>query len=141
MRKLAVAIALFLVSHSAFASQSECGDHYAKEGSFFGGRTFHAWREYPGIPNDAAFDMVSHAVLNLGFSITNSDKASGSISAQHGVMGSPATVPLNAVIKAAGDGSRIELTFAPQGGVIMSEDRVRSGFCDILNAVVSDKSE
>ena len=136
MRKIVSATVLFCFLSPAVASQGECDDHYTKEGSFFSGRRFHAWKEYPGISNDAAFDIVSRAMLNLGFSITNSDKSSGLVSAQHGVMGSPATVPLNAVIQAnGGDGSRVDLTFAPQGGVIMSEDRVKSGFCDIFDAV------
>ena len=74
-------------------------------------------------------------MLNLGFSITTTDKSNGSISAQHGVMGSSATIPLNAVIQTNDDNTRVDLTFAPQGGVVMSEDKVKIGFCDILNSV------
>jgi len=135
MYKIVLVMVLLCLSTSVFASQTQCDDHYTKEGSFFSGRTFHAWKEYPGMSKDLTFDKVSQAVMRLGFTITNSNKAAGLLSASHGVMGSPATVPLNVIITAQGNGSRVELTFAPQGGVFMSESRVTSGFCDIFNAV------
>jgi hypothetical protein len=136
MYKIVLAIVVLCFSTGAFASQTQCNDHYTKDGIFFSGRKFHAWREYPGMPKDLTFDKVSQAVMRLGFTITASNKAAGLLSASHGLMGSSATVPLNVIITAiSSSGSRVELTFAPQGGVFMSEGKVTSGFCDILNAV------
>lgn len=130
----AAALAL-LASAPAFALQGQCIDNYTKEGSFFSGRTFKSWSEYPAVAPDKAFKAVYQEVVSQGFKINNADKEMGIISAQQNVTGGPSTVPLNVLVRDVGKGSRVELTFTTQGGLAVGEDGLQKGFCDILGAV------
>lgn len=131
--KWIVAIALAAVAVQASAAE-QCMANYSKEGSFFKGRTFKSWAEYPAVSSKDAFARTYRKIVSEGFKINTADKEVGIISAQQNVTGSAKTVPLNAVIEAKGKGSRIELTFTTEGGLAVGEEAVQKGMCDILNA-------
>lgn len=137
MKRIASAVAVlsFVLSAPAFALEGACIDNYTKEGSFFSGRTFKSWAEYPTVAPDKAFKSVYQEVVSQGFKINSSDKEMGIISAQQNVTGSAKTVPLNVLVKDAGKGSRVELTFVTEGGLSVGEAGLQKGFCDLLGAV------
>ena len=119
----------------AFALEGQCIDNYTKEGSFFSGRTFKSWAEFPAIATDKAFKSVYQEVVSQGFKINSTDKEMGVISAQQNVAGSAKTVPLNVLVRDADRGSRVEVTFVTEGGLTVGEEGLQKGFCDILGAV------
>ncbi len=131
--KWIVAIGLAAVAVQASATE-QCLANYSKEGSFFKGRTFKSWAEYPAVSSKDAFTRVYRKIVSEGFKINTADKEVGIISAQQNVTGSAKTVPLNAVVEGKGKGSRIELTFTTEGGLAVGEETVQKGMCDILNA-------
>ena len=137
MKKNLATLALFsaMVSTPALAFEGQCIDHYSKEGSFFSGRTFKSWAEYPGVAPGKAFKAVYQEIVSEGFSINSADKEMGVISAHQNVTGSAKTVPLNVLVRDAGKGSRVEVTFVTEGGLTVGEGGLQKAFCDILGAV------
>lgn len=124
-----------VVSGNAAALEGPCIDNYTKEGSFFSGRTFKSWAEYPTVSEADAFKKVYREVVNQGFKVNSTDKEMGMISAQQNVTGGSTTVPLNVSVESKGQGSRVELTFSTQGGLAVGEEGLQKGFCDLLGSV------
>ena len=136
MKKQWIVVAAVALAHAGpVLAGEQCMDHYSKEGSFFSGRSFKSWADYPKTPPKTAFARVYREVVKQGFKINTADKEVGVISAQQNVTGSAATVPLNVMVEPEGKGSKVSLTFQTQGGLTVGEAGLQRGFCDILGAV------
>ncbi len=114
-----------------------CAANLRTEGSFWTGRTFKSFQEYPNATKANAFDQAGAAVAANGWQINTTNKDLGLISASQSVtMGKGTTAPLNAIVKdRAGGGVRVELVFQTSGGIAVGEDSLRDGFCKILESV------
>lgn len=112
-------------------------DMEVQPSSFWTGKTFKSFKEFPNADRDRAFDNIIATIAANGYQIVTSNKESGIISASQGVtMGKGKTVPLNAVIRNGKNGGiRIDLSFSTSGGLVVSDDSLVSEFCEIYNSI------
>ncbi len=114
-----------------------CVANYSTEGGFLTGKQFKTFQDFPRASKALAFDSLVATIASSGYQITNSNKASGIISANQTVTGGHGkTVPINAVItNTAVGGIRVELVMSLSGGLVTSADSLQDGFCKILASV------
>jgi hypothetical protein len=118
-----------------------CVANYSTEGSFWTGKQFKTFEDFPKISKASAFDSLVSTIASNGYQIANSNKESGIISAIQTVTGGQGkTVPLNAVITSKTSGGiRVELVFSLSGGLATSADSLQTTFCKILASVSQSK--
>jgi hypothetical protein len=120
-----------LLAGPVFAAQ--CDANFTKEGSFFKGRTMKTSATFRNAPAEV-YKAVYTQVVKNGWTITQSDKDIGSITATQSVSyGEGKTVPLNILVERAGSGSQVSITFQMGGGLSTSEESVKKGFCELLS--------
>ena len=130
-------------SAPAATDKRPCAANLTTDGSFWTGRTFKTFQEYPNAKKANAFDQVAAAVATGGWQINTTNKEVGLISASQGViLGKGETVPLNAVVRdRSGGGVRVELVFQTSVGQAVGADSLRDAFCSILEAVSNPPAE
>ena len=129
-----------LLSGVALADSSQCGDNFTVEGSFFSGKTYKTWAEFPGVKADYAFKKVYVYTVKDGWNISQADKEIGVISASQVVShGKGKTAPLNIVVEEKGAGSKVSMTYSTSGGVSSPDDAVKNHFCATLAEVDKKK--
>lgn len=114
-----------------------CATNFAYDGSFFAGRTFKTFQDFPKVNKERAFERALEFVVSDGWQIISSNKSQGIISASQSVsFGKGATVPLNIFVKPLSrNGSKVSINYSTPGGVSSPVDAVRDTFCSILAAV------
>jgi hypothetical protein len=123
---------------SATQDSRPCVVNYSTEGSFWSGKQFKTFEDFPKMSKARAVDSLVAAIASNGLQITSSSKDLGLVSAHVtvGLGGAGKTVPLNAVVKNNSSGGvRVELVFALSGTLSTSADSVQSNFCNILASV------
>jgi len=135
-RSAALLLWMVLLSGEALADSSQCGRNFTVKGSFFSGKTYKTWAEFPGVKADFAFKKVYIYTVKDGWTISQADKDLGVISASQVVSsGNGKTAPLNIVVEKNGAGSKVSMTYSTSGGVSSPEDAVKKDFCDTLAEV------
>jgi hypothetical protein len=118
-----------------------CVTNFSTEGGFWTGKQFKTYQVFPKASKSKVFDELLASIASSGFQIQSSNKETGMISANQGVvLGQGKTVPLNALIKESQSGGvRVDLVFALSGTLLTSSDGVRDGFCKLLATVTQTK--
>jgi hypothetical protein len=92
----------------------------------------------PEVSSQVAFKRVLAAIAKKGYNISNSDERTGIISATQ-TTSANRTMPLELQIQSvSGAGTKIDISFSIASGMIAAEDGVRSEFCKITSAGLSD---
>ncbi len=114
--------------------------HFTESGSFFTGKKFSTWQEFPDVSTTNAFKRAYAYIAQNGYTIVSSDKEMGIISATHNVISREAkTVPLTILVENSGhDGSKVTITKSLTGGVV--DSGVRGFFAKVM-AEVGKKTE
>ena len=127
---------LMLISGEALADSSQCEGNFTVEDSFFSGKTYKTWADFPNVKPDHAFKAVYIQTVKDGWKISQADKAMGVISASQTVSyGNGKTVPLNIVVEKSGTGSKVSMTYSTPGGVGSPDEAVKKDFCATLTSV------
>ena len=115
-----------------------CAKNFEVGGSFFAGKRYTTHAPLPGLTPDAAYKKTYAEISKRGWQIISSDKDARSISASQGVAfsGAGKTVPFNIMIgEEKGKGSNVSFVFALSGGLMTSEEGVKTTFCDIVKSI------
>ena len=115
-----------------------CVAHFTEEGSFFKGKTYKTWQEFPGADKTAVFQNVAQAVAANNWGTVNANKDIGIITAAQTVtMGNGSVAPLNVVVKQKSGGPvRVEASFGTAGMQKASTDTVRTELCKLVEAAI-----
>jgi len=91
-----------------------CVTNFSTEGGFWSGKQFKTYQVFPKASKPRVFDDLLAAIASSGYQIQSSNKETGMISGNKGVMfGQGKTVPLNALInESQSAGVRVDLVFA-----------------------------
>jgi ABC-type Fe3+-hydroxamate transport system substrate-binding protein len=146
MIKLVFALPMTLVLLSGCASappqnlqtddSRACAQNFTYDGSFLAGRTFKTHQFVDGVSKDIAMVRAAKHLALEGYSITNTDKEMGLISASQTVsFGQGKTVPLNVSIDSKDKGVNVSISFSISGGLTTPVNSVKDGFCDIIKAI------
>jgi hypothetical protein len=142
LRKIVISCVLLtsvIAANGVLAAQ--CETNFTSTGSFFAGKTMKTFAIVE--PDQAtAFKGVYKALVSSGWTVTQSDKELGVITATETVSyGNGKTVPLNVVVdKADNGGTKVSLTFTMSGGLAASADSIKSGFCKLIAGAGPDKA-
>lgn len=123
---------LMLVSGLAGASEAQCRQNYTQTGSFFAGRVFSSWYEWPDVPTGEAYRRYYALTAKGGLKIVQADREMGVITAEQATVGgdgSAATLDFSTVIEPSGKGSRITATIKSPPGKAMGRDAVINAIC------------
>ncbi|HEV3076942.1 MAG TPA: hypothetical protein VHB47_21145 [Thermoanaerobaculia bacterium] len=120
------------------SDEKPCLTHFTEEGSFFKGKTYKTWQEFPNADKAAVFQNVAQAVATNNWGSVNANKDLGIITAGQAVtMGSGSVAPLNVVVKQKSGGPvRVEASFGTGGMQRASSETVRTELCKLLEAAV-----
>ncbi len=140
---LAILIAAALGGCAASGTQSmkttdtrECAKNLTYNGSFLAGRTYKSHVFIKGVSKNMAMQRAARYISSDGWSITNTDKDLGIISASQTVsFGKGKTVPLNISFEAKNKGVNVSMTYATSGGVISPLDAIKNKFCSTMEAI------
>ena len=114
----------------------ECAQNFTFDGSFWAGRTFKSHATAQGVSQATGMQRAARYLTSNGWSITNTDKDLGIISASQTVSyGQGKTVPFNVVMEAQGNALRVSTTYVLSGGVTSPAEAVRDEFCNVIGAV------
>lgn len=131
-------LGMFFLSTAALADSSQCGGNFTVEGSFFSGKTYKTWADFPGTKPDDAFKKVYAYTVKDGWKVSQADKELGVISASQDVSyGNGKTAPLNLVIEPIANGTKVSMTYSTSGGVTSPDDAVKKHFCVTLAEIDS----
>jgi hypothetical protein len=128
-------VAIRAENKTARVEDSPSFKHFTESGSFFAGKSFTTWQEFPDVSTANAFKRAYAFIAKNGYTIVSSDKDMGVISATQGVISQAAkTVPLNTLIEHSGHGgSKVTITFSLSGGMV--SQGVRGFFAKVMDAV------
>jgi len=119
-----------------WTSKSDCVQNFKEEGSFFTGKTYKSFKDFPNVSKEKAFDMILPTVASKGWAIGNTNKELGLISASRGVVhGKGSTTPLTVLIRTMEKGVRVELLIHSTGGLITSVDAIVDHYCAIYSSI------
>ncbi len=142
MNKLALAVVLLSGCASAPPQNLQtndsraCAQNFTYDGSFLAGRTFKTHQFVGGVSKDIAMVRAAKHLAIEGYSITNTDKEMGLISASQTVsFGQGKTVPLNVSIDSKDKGVNVSISFSISGGLTTPVNSVKDGFCDTIKAI------
>jgi len=114
----------------------ECAKNFTYNGSFWAGRTYNSHAYIKGVSKNTAMKRAARYTINKGFSITNTDKDLGIISASQTVsFGKGKSAPLNIGIESKKGGVDISMTFSTSGGVTSPLGAITDHFCETIEAV------
>jgi len=115
-----------------------CVAHFTEEGSFFKGKTYRTWQEFPGADKAAVFQNVAQAVATNNWGAVTANRDLGIITAGQAVtMGEGSVAPLNVVVKQKGSGPvRVEANFGTGSMQRAATETVRTELCKLLEAAV-----
>lgn len=118
------------------ADSRECAQNFTFDGSFLSGRTFKTHATVNGPTQATGMQRAARYLSSSGWSITNTDKELGIISASQTVSyGQGKSVPLNVTMESQGNSLRVATTYVLSGGVTSPVEAVRTEFCNIIGAV------
>jgi hypothetical protein len=146
MKKIisAIGISCLILVATSIAARAEDDlvvKHFTESGSFFTGKKYGTWQEFPDVATTNAFKRAYAYVAKNGYKILSSDREMGVISATQDVVHSQKTVPLNILVEDSGHGgSKVTLTFSIGGGLSTSKKGVQETFSKIM-AEVGKNSE
>jgi hypothetical protein len=129
-------------SATASSPLGACATNFTTEGSFWTGKRYSTFEEFPKKSVSGAFDTLLRSVAASGYQVNSSNKEAGMISASQTVSyGQGKTVPLNFVIQKSPTGVRIDVSFSMSGGVSASADGAQQEFCKLLASVGHSANE
>jgi hypothetical protein len=142
VRKGITSVALLIVSivgvttaRADDANATSCASHFASEGSFFSGKKYTTWLEFPAVTKADAYARISTSVAKDGWSIVNADKDAGVLSAAQNVSyGKGSQAPMVIVVEVLKEGSKATATFRTGGGQTAKEETIRAKLCTYLTA-------
>jgi hypothetical protein len=128
---------LALITSGAYAGVEQCERNFSKDGGFFKGTTYKTSAIFKNVKPSTAYKRVYLYTAKDGWTITESDKDLGIISASQDVSFSKGKqVPLNIIIEDNGaTGSKVSLTYSTSGGVSSPTEAVKKHFCSTLAEV------
>jgi hypothetical protein len=116
-----------------------CAQNFTFNGSFLTGRTFKTQQFINGVSKDDAMARAAKHLALEGYSITNTDKEIGIISASQTVSyGQGKTVPLNVSIDTKKNGVNVSISFSISGGLSTPVNSVKDAFCNIIKSIQGD---
>lgn len=118
--------------------EKPCITHFKEEGSFFKGKSYKTWQEFPGADKATVFQNVAQAVASNDWGTVNPNKDLGIITAGQAVtMGEGSVAPLSVIVKQKKDGPvRVEASFGTGPMQKASTATVRTELCKLLEAAV-----
>lgn len=118
------------------ADTRECAQNFTFDGSFWAGRTFKSHATAQGVSQATGIQRAARYLTSNGWTITNTDKELGIISASQTVSyGQGKTVPFNVTMEPQGNALRVTTTYVLSGGVTSPAEAVRDEFCNVIGAV------
>ena len=96
--------------------------------------SFRSWQEFPKAKAPAVLKKLAQAVAAEGFSGISVNKELSSIDAHQETSGSGRLQTLRVVARQKGAGVRVDAVFGIQAGQVATEEVVRTGLCNIINA-------
>lgn len=114
-----------------------CEANFTVEGSFWKGKTYRSFQEFPGMTDKAkAIERLAQSLASAGWQSVTPNKDSGVISAAQTVSGGEgAQTPLNVIVKDLPPaGLRVEIVYQTHTGNLASEKSVKQEFCKTLEA-------
>jgi glutamine cyclotransferase len=113
-----------------------CAKNFTYSGSFLSGRTYKSHTFIKGVSKNTAMQRAARYTVNDGWSITNTDKNLGIISASQTVSyGQGKTVPLNISVESKNNGVNVSMSYATSGGVTSPLEAIKNHFCSTMEAV------
>lgn len=135
-RNLVTLLCISTLSGPVFADAAQCTENFSVEGSFFTGKLYKTWADFPAAKTDQAFKKLYAFTVKGGWKVSQADKDLGVISAAQDVsFGNGKTAPLNIIVEKNGNGVKVSMTYATSGGVSSPEDAVKNHFCNSLAEV------
>ena len=126
-------------SPTASPAVRACLEHFTEEGSFFKGKTYRTWQEFPGADKTDVFQAVAQAVAQNNWGHMEANKDLMIVTAgQEVTMGEGAQAPLNVIVKNKGDSVRVEAVFGTGPMQKASTDTVRTELCKLVEAPTQD---
>jgi hypothetical protein len=120
------------------ADEAACQAHFTSEGSFFTGKKYSTWLEFPAVTKSDAYSRIYTTVAKDGWNIVNSDKDAGVLSAAQSVsFGKGSQAPMLIVVETSKDGSKATATFRTGGGQMSKEETIRTKLCSYLGAAAA----
>ncbi len=114
----------------------QCAQNFTYNGSFLAGRTYNSHAYIKGVSKNTAMQRAARYTINKGFSINNTDKDLGIISASQTVsFGKGKTAPLNIGIESKKNGVDVSMTYSTSGGVTSPLGAITDHFCATIEAV------
>jgi len=114
----------------------ECAQNATFSGSFIMGRTYKSHLFIKGVSKSKAMERAARYTINDGWSITNTDKSLGFISAAQTVsFGQGKTAPLNIGVESKNNGVNITMSFSTSGGVYAPMESITDHFCSTMKAI------
>ena len=114
----------------------QCAQNLTYSGSFLMGRTYKSHVFIKGVSKNTAMQRAARYISSDGWSITNTDKDLGIISASQTVsFGQGKTVPLNITIESKNSGVNVSMSYATSGGLITPLGAIQTKFCDTMAAI------
>src|ERR1039458_2011747 len=128
-------VAIRAEDKTAKVEDSPSFKHFTESGSFFTGKKYSTWQEFPDVSTANAFKRAYAFIAKNGYTIISSDKDTGVISATQNVISQAAkTVPFSILVEDLGHGgSKVTITFSLSGGMVSSG--VRGFFAKVMDAV------
>ena len=113
-----------------------CAQNFTYDGSFLAGRTFRTHQFVGNVSKDVAVERAAKYLAKDGWSITNTDKELGVISASQTVSyGQGKTAPLSVSIDSADGGVNVSISFSISGGLTTSVNAVKDCFCKLIESI------
>jgi hypothetical protein len=121
-----------LVAHAG----APCTDNMEVKGGFLAGKQYKTWQQFSGVDRSTAFQRAYAFLVQDGWSIAQTDKDLGVISAAQPVsFGAGKGAPLNVLVEEASGGSKVSITFSTSGGTMANKGAIEKDLCGLLASV------
>lgn len=113
-----------------------CTDNMEVKGGFLAGKQYKTWQQFSGVDRSTAFQRAYAFLAQDGWSIAQTDKDLGVISAAQSVsFGAGKAAPLNVLVEEASGGSKVTITFSTSGGTMANKGAIEKDLCGLLASV------
>ena len=129
-----VVVAIVLAPTIGSAADTDpCVKNYKAEGSFFTEKKYSTWQDFSDVSVISAFKPAYTYAVKAGYTISQTDKDLGVISASKKI--GSGTVTLNILIEGAGAGSKVTTTRTESTGLVSAKKELQAEFCQIMAEV------